>query len=307
MSEGVESPSGRSLALWPRARLAILSPRARGGLLTLASAAALSVTFIASKQALRELTPLAFTPLWFGVASVWGAGALTLTGSGRRRASIRPHWRSLLLLGLLSGTANLLFFSAVRVGDPTLVALFSRSETLFTVSFGLVLLHERLSRRRLLGMAVALAGVGLMTFRAASIIWLMLLLSLGASFFHAATNFVAKRSVANVSPLLLSIARTAVMSIMLGTLGALSGQLAWPSPQALIWIVGGAFFGPFLSYLLYFRGMQSLDLGTGAIIRSSQPLFVALYSLMIFGALPGWQQLIGGAILVGGVVLLIRE
>ena len=51
-----------------------MSSKLRGILYTVGSAASLSATFIAGKQAMAELTPLAFAPIWFAIASMWGLG-----------------------------------------------------------------------------------------------------------------------------------------------------------------------------------------------------------------------------------------
>jgi drug/metabolite transporter (DMT)-like permease len=74
-----------------------------------------------------------------------------------------------------------------------------------------------------------------------------------------------------------------------------------------LWIIGGAFFGPFLSYVLFYKGLLYLDLAKGAVIRAMQPLFVAVYSLILFGALLSGRQFTGGLLLLAGVTLMLWE
>jgi O-acetylserine/cysteine efflux transporter len=286
---------------------ATLPTQLKGAGLTLASAACVSVTFVASKQAMRELTPLAFTPIWFAVAAAWGAGFYLLRHGVSFPADLRTSLRPVLLIGFFNGLANYLFFTSINLGDPTLVAFFSRSETIYTVLLGTWLLSERMHRYQWLGVAVAILGAGAMTFRAGSVVWLMLLLTLASTFFLAVSTLIAKRNIVAVPPLTLSIARTVIMSLMLGMAGLAMGQLAWPSLTAWLWMIGGAFFGPFLSYFLFYKSLLYLDLSRGAVIRATQPLFVAVYSFLLFSTVINSQQFVGGLAILAGVTLMLWE
>lgn len=272
-----------------------------------ASAACISVTFIASKQAMQELSPLAFSPVWFAAASAWGVGLYGFQNGAGLPAGLTQYWRPLLALGLFNGLANLLLFAAINLGDPTLVAFFSRSETIYTVLLGALLLQERLLGYQWLGAAVAVAGAGVMTFRGGTVVGLTLLITLVSNFFLALSGLIAKRYIFAMPPLVISTVRTLLMMLMLGAVAAVSGQLAWPGPVTWLWVIGGAFFGPFLSYVLFYHGLRHLDLGKGAVIRATQPLFVALYSLLLFGTVITAQQFAGGLMMLGGVALMLWQ
>lgn len=279
----------------------------RGALLTFASAACISVTFIASKQAMQELSPLAFTPLWFAAASGWGAGFYLMRNGAIFPERLGARVKPLLLLGFLNGVANLLLFVAINLGDPTLVAFFSRSETIYSVFLGAHILSERMLPYQWLGVGIALAGAAVMTFKAGAVVWLMLLLTLVSNLFLSLSTLVAKKYIHTVSPLLLSTARTMVMMLLLGAIGLATQQLAWPSFSTGLWIIGGAFFGPFLSYVLLYKGLLYLDLAKAVVIRSTQPLFVAVYSLALFGTLITFQQLLGGLLMIAGIMLMLWQ
>lgn len=295
------------LTLYLSSLRAALPRKLKGILLVFASAACTSVTFIASKQAMQELSPLGFTTVWFAVASGWGINFYLFNYGPRWPAGLRQAIWPLLLLGFLNGLSNYLFFTSIDLGDPTLVAFFSRSETIYTVLLGAWLLGERMYRYQWLGVAVAVAGAGVMTFQAGQVVWLMLGLTLVSNFFLALSTFIAKRSLGGVSPLLLSIARTGLMMVMLGLAGLAAGQLAWPSLMTWLWIIGGAFFGPFLSYFLFYKSLHYLDISRGAVIRATQPLFVAVYSLILFGTIVSLQQFAGGLVMIAGVIVVLWE
>jgi len=283
-----------------------MSPKLQGVFYTIGSAASLSVTFVASKQALLELSPLAFAPLWFAIACGWGMGYYALQPNKVALSRLKPHWKWLLALGCSSMIANYLFFSAIGLGDPTVISFFSRATTIFALLMGVVLLRERMTQLQWLGALIAVTGAGLMTYQGGHLIWLVLAFSLSASFFHALTSYIAKRAVANtIPPIALNIARTGIPAIGLGSLSLVTGTLTWPSYQSLLWLIGGAFLGPFLSYLLFYKGLANLEISQATIIRASQPLFVAFYSFVLFAHLVSGQQFTGGMIILLGTLLML--
>jgi drug/metabolite transporter (DMT)-like permease len=284
---------------------AAMSGEVKGALLAIASAAFLSVTFVASKQAMRDLEPLAFTPVWFAAASGWGVAFYWFQYGPVWPRSIRTTIWPITWIGLLNGAANFLFFTSIKLGDPTLVALFSRSETIYAVCLGAWLLGERLQRQQWLGAALTVAGAGAISFRAGPVVWLMLALTLLSNLFSAFSTLVAKRNIAAVPPLVLSIARTAFMVLGLGSIALVTGQLAWPDLAAWLWIISGAFFGPFFSYFLFYKSLRYLDLAKGAVFRAMQPLFVAIYSYFLFDTIITRQQFVGGLAMIAGVILML--
>jgi drug/metabolite transporter (DMT)-like permease len=208
---------------------------------------------------------------------------------------------------LFSSAANFFLFSSVQLGDPTVVAFFSRSETVFSLLWGVVFLKEHLTKVQWLGAMTAIIGAGIMTYQGETIIWIVLLLAIAANFFNATSSYVAKRNIINISPAVLGLARTIILTLTLGIIGLLAGKLAWPSLRTLLWIIGGSFVGPFLSYIFFYKGLAYIDMGQAAIIRATQPLFVAVYSLALFGRTIGIVQFAGGLVISIGVFMMLSK
>ncbi len=288
-------------------RLDLLSNYRKGVLFAFASAAAVSATFVASKAAMQELTPLAFTPLWFAMASLWGVCFHLFQNGLTEPMGLRNSIRPIFWLGLLNSIGTILVFMAINHGDPTVVAFFTRAETLYTVLFGAWVLQEKLYSYQWLGIVISIIGTGVMTYQGESIIWVTLFLSLVSSLFISLSTLIAKKNIAAIPPLALSIARSAVITLITGGIGLLVGQLAWPSPTAWFWIISGSFFGPFLSYLMLYKSMALMDLSRASVIRATYPLFVAIYSLILFGITLNVQQFMGGLIMLAGVALMLWE
>jgi drug/metabolite transporter (DMT)-like permease len=269
------------------------------------SAALNSMTNIASKQAMSELSPLAFMPIWFTLAALWGLGLYVWQHGIRFPAILWPVIRPLLWLGLCHSLANLLYFNALNLGDPTMVAFFNRSETLMTALLGLFILGEQLRPYQWGGIAIAVSGTFVMTYNGGAIIWWILGLMMVSNFLSSLGTLVVKQHIMHVSPLLLSISRTILMAVMVGSVTFSQGQFAWPSATTWGWLIGGAFFGPFLSFVAFYEGLRHLEMSTSSVIRATQPLFVALYSFMLFGTMMSSQQVLGGFILLLGIVLMV--
>ena len=279
--------------------------RRRGIGLTFLSAALVSVTFIASKQAMSELSPMAFMPVWFIVAAIWGL-ALYLWQHGLRfPTTVRPVLRPLLWLGLAHSLANLLYFNALKLGDPTMVAFFSRSETLITALLGLFVLGEELRFRQWVGMFIAISGTFVMTYQGPIIIWWILGLMVASNLLASIGTLLVKQNVMEVSPLVLAITRAALMAVIVGSVSFSRGELVWPSLTTWGWLISGAFFGPFLSFVAFYEGLRHLEMSTSSVIRATQPLFVALYSFLLFGTIMSSQQMWGGFILLLGIILMV--
>ncbi|MEU8588037.1 EamA family transporter [Streptomyces sp. NPDC048664] len=117
-------------------------------------AAVWGVNFTVIELGLGHFPPLLFSALRFLVAAV---PAVFFVG--------RPQvgWRSVVAVGLVLGVAKFgLLFIGMDAGMPAgLSSLVLQIQAVFTALVAFVVLGERPTRLRLLGMAVALAGVGL--------------------------------------------------------------------------------------------------------------------------------------------------
>jgi drug/metabolite transporter (DMT)-like permease len=133
-----------------------------------------SSSFIAAKAGLRHFTPLAFVAVRLaGCAIVLVAAMILLRRSWRPLSGWR--WLHCAIAGALLNAAGLM---APHVGllmaPAAQIALVQSLTPLLTAVFGVMLLHERLRTRQWFGLALGVAGVGLVVGHAA---------------FHDATRF----------------------------------------------------------------------------------------------------------------------
>lgn len=281
-----------------------LSGHVRGYLLAAAATATLSVTFVASKAALRVLNPETFAPLWFATASLYA----WLYSLARREwpgiAFRREPW-ALLAIGATNALSSLLFIHEIRLTDPSLVSFFGRLTTVFTVLLGVIVLGERLRRREWLGAGITLLGAGLITYGSGPVVFLVFLLAVADNLAYAVSQIIARRVVGGVSPAALTTWRATLTCLLTLAYVLLTDRWQAIPPGILPIIIAGAFVGPFLSFVLWYEALARLEVSRAAVVGAGQPFVVTLYALILLGTLPQPRQLVGGLVTVAGVVLLL--
>lgn len=222
----------------------------------------------------------------------------------RSRAPGLQAMRSLLLLG-----SSILFTSAlahIPLVDATAVGFAS---PLITVALAALLLRERVSARRWLGVAIGFVGV-LVALRppfltGAPLHWAYLL-PLGTAtsfgFYQILTRKLAAMDDSRVTILHTGLAASAAATLLLPFVYTAP---TYTAPTALEWaalaavgVLGGASHG--LLVLAYARAPASLL----APLSYTQLLWASVAGVAVFGDWPDAVTLIGAAIIAGGGLLI---
>ncbi|GAA3431229.1 EamA family transporter [Kutzneria kofuensis] len=135
------------------------------------------INFVAIDIGLESFPPLLFTAIRFAVAAV---PAVFFIG--------RPQvpWRWVLAVGTTIGACQFgLLFLGIHLGMPAgLSSLVIQAQAVFTMVFAALLLGERPGRRQVVGMVIALAGIGLVALdygQASPVLAFVLVLAAAAS------------------------------------------------------------------------------------------------------------------------------
>ena len=228
------------------------------------------INFVAIDFGLETFPPLLFTALRFAVAAV---PAVFFIG--------RPQvpWRWVLLVGLSIGALQFgLLFLGIHLGMPAgLSSLVVQTQAVFTMAFAAVLLGERPGRRRIAGMAVALAGIALVAVDyGQSSPLLAFLLVLGSAVGWALGNVATRKAappdafrfmvwVSAVPPLPML-----VLSLLVEGVGPDLSALAHPTVPALLSLGYVAWLATLVGYGLW-----------GMLIRRYGATVIAPYSLLV--------------------------
>jgi len=265
--------------------------------------------FTASKLALAEIPPLPFTAMRFAVGSVL-LGLVILRREGRLHPP-KGHFLRLLGLGLVGNTLyQLLFIHGLALTSATNSALILASmPTVVTVGAG-VLGMEIVSRRGVLGLVVASAGVLLVVVaRGGSVGGRHLgdVLMLGAVVCWAFYTLGLRR----VGGIGLSPLELTAWCMILGTPGlvllGIPGLLAlpWAAISLTAWaaLVYATLLSLVAAYVLWSLAVQELGPSRTALVSLLTPFVATSIATLMLGERPGPVQLAGGALIVTGVLL----
>ena len=245
---------------------------------------------------------LAAVLLWVLVA-VRGRGASPLRGVSRRDAAIA------LALGACGYAIQAgCFFSALERIDASLLSLVLYTFPAIVTVAAIALGRERANGRRLAalvlacgGLALIVAGAGTGSFDALGVS-----LAFGAAVTYATYVLVSEGVAGRVTPHVLTalVCTGAAASLTVGA--ALSGQLR---PGELTaagwgWLVCIAVICTVAAISLFFAGLERVRATTASILSTFEPLVTVLLAFLVFGEMLSAVQLLGGAVLLGAIVVL---
>jgi len=265
--------------------------------------------FGVTKWALGQFPPLAFTAIRFLLAAALVALAVRLLEGSL--ALPRGAFRRLAVLGLIGNTAyQLAFISGLARTTATNSALVLASMPVMVAALGTVSGTEQVARRGRQGLLLASLGVVVVIahqgvrFSAATLDGD--LLSLVAVFCWALFTLGVRRLKTPLSPLAIT-----AWTLILGTPGLLLAgmpQLVTMDWSRVTWLGwAGLIYSSALSlvvaYILWNRSVRLAGSNRTAIFACLTPIVATLAAAILLGERPGLIQLLGGAMVLGGVLL----
>lgn len=268
-----------------------------------------SGNFTAVKLGLREIEPLAFTIVRFGLGAV-----LTLAVVRWREGPLRfarADWPLLGAAALTGITINqITFVGALSTTSAVNVALLIGTITLWTSIFSAVAGQERLDRAHWVGVLVGLVGVVLIVTGAEASTGNSSLigdaLALGVAISWGMYSVLLRPLAGRYSALQLS-----AFVIVVGT--ALLVPFAIPQLLTQDWsaigppAIGGLLYATFIALVLtnflYFSALQSIGAARASVFIYLEPFLGVLFAVWLLGERVTLVQLLGGVIVVGAVVV----
>ncbi len=230
-----------------------------------------------------------------------------LLGRGRRAlARLAGVLPGLVGLGLCYTLQSGFYFSAVRYISASLASILLYSYPAFVCLLAFFIEREKLTARTLAALAVSLAGVALVlgsslgTAHPAGV-----LLALGASVVYSVYITLANRVLRRVEPLSVLAVVTLVTSVLYVGVGLAAGRLSFAFAPST-WLPIGLMItvSTLLAIPAFFRGIEILGSSKASIVSMTEPLFTIGVSVLLFGDRLGWQQVLGGALVLGGTALV---
>jgi drug/metabolite transporter (DMT)-like permease len=240
--------------------------------------------------------------LFWGLAVVGGAGA-ELRSLDRRDVLIA------LALGALGYTAQAgAYFSALARMDAGLLSLVLYTFPAIVACAGIALGRERLEARRLAALVIASAGLMLVLATAGTgeLDPLGTALGLGAAVVYSAYILLSAGIATRMRP---RIFATLVCTGAAVTLTAGSAALGQLRPGELTvagwgWLACLAVVSTVAAVTLLFAGIARVGPTIASIVSTVEPVVTVLLAFVVFGEVLGAPQLLGGALVLGSVLVL---
>lgn len=239
-------------------------------LLALALAAVWGVNFVVIEVGLDHFPPLFFCALRFLVAAV--PAIFFLRGPG-------VPWRWVLLA---TGTLAVLQFSLVFIGMANgmpagLSSLVLQAQAPFTLVFAVVLLKETLTRRQVLGLAIALGGLVLIALDLGDTSPLgAFLLLIGAAAAWGSGNIIVRRAAPpDMLRFMVWVSALAVLPLYVLSTVFEGPRRDWDALRTITWPAAGS---------VYYVGLLATVAGFGVwgwLIRTYSASVIAPFSLLV--------------------------
>lgn len=271
------------------------------------------VNFSVIKVGLGAFAPFAFNALRFPLA----AGLLTaaLVGRGRLGLPERADIARIVGIGVVGHVAYQLLFihgmARTRAGNASLLLT---TAPVYTAFLSGVLRHERVDRSAWLGITATIAGIALVvgsgpggfSFSSATVTGDLLILA--ASMLWAVYTVSARGMVRKYGPLAVTTWVLWVGATLLFLIG-IPDLLRLEAAPPLAWaaIVYAGLLGIGIANLLWYRGVRSIGNTRTSVFQNLVPILAILVAWAWLGEIPTAGQLVGAAIIIGGVTAVRRS
>lgn len=282
-----------------------------GALLCLASAVAFGAMGIFGKLAYDEgATVGTLLAVRFLLAAALFWVLVAATGAARHlRTLSRRDLGLALALGAVGYSAQAgCYFAALDRLDASLLSLLVYTFPAMVTVAAIALGRERASRRKAGALVLASTGLFLVLAGASAgaLDPLGTALGISAAVVYSAYILTSAGVAERVGPIVLSalVCTGAATTLTLGAAAGGDLQLGDVSALGFGWLAGIAVVSTVGAISLFFAGLQRIGPTAASILSTAEPPTTVLLAYLTFGEALGPGQLVGGALVVGAVLVL---
>ena len=265
-------------------------------------------SFLFVRMAVGAIGPLWLTELRVGIAAVAMLAYARVAGFA---LNPRRNWRPYLMLGVLNTALPwaLYAWSGKYIG-ASYMSILNAAAPWFAAVCGAIWLGERLSWRKVLGLALGMLGVALLVgfgpIAVSAEVLLAVLACIGATACYALAGVYVKKRAGGIAPRALTVGSLIAASIVV-----MPFLPAPPPAAAFTWQVTLAALGISLvcsaaAYLIYFRLIASIGPTRTFTVTFLIPVFGTLWGALFLGEPVGMSTLAGGAVIVIATALVLE-
>jgi drug/metabolite transporter (DMT)-like permease len=267
-------------------------------------------SFMFIKVAVRELTPSTLILGRLGVAALVLAVVVPAAiGRPETVAGLRAHWRPLVVVGLLNTAVPfwLLSWGETRI-DSGLASILQASVPIFNALLAFAFFRaERVTGRRLLGVAIGFVGVAVLVGAQPHAKVLGALAVVGMALCYAAGGLLTRRHLGEVRPHLIALGTAAVAAIAVTPAGIVQAPSELPGWKTIASIVVLGVVCTAAAYLLFFTIVVRAGAGYAALVTYLVPPVALAYGAAFLDESIGIAAIVGLVLILGGVALGTRR
>jgi drug/metabolite transporter (DMT)-like permease len=222
----------------------------------------------------------------------------------------RFDWIASAALAVLSLGGNWLSAIAIQSLSPSVMTVMQRSEAVIVALIAWPLLGERVDARFWLGLAVAIAGLGVLINpfgdfdpRSTGMMWAVV-----ASCLFGLMVVVTRRLAHVIDLVAVNGVR---LWISVGLWFAINGvpDALVNAPPAQLWAAAGAgVVGPFAGRLCMMLSSRHLEARLTTLLTLAAPPITLVFAFFVLGDIPSSRELAGGLIMMAGIAIpLLRR
>lgn len=264
------------------------------------AALAWAASIIASRFMLHQGENAYNLLFWVTVLAIpfWLFTVLKSTSLSELKVVLKKNYGLLLGMGLISTFGvNITEAFALKYSQAINYAFLIRSTVFFTIIFAYVLLGEKLTKKKLVLVAVILLGAYLLTTNGQ-----LLTFSLGdiftlteAALIALGNNVFGKLATNRMKPQVSAAASFLVGVIPVVIIALFQQAIAWPQ---LPWLIVLMTVTDILIVVFRFRAYTYATASFVSMVFSLTPVLVAILAMLFLGETMTWLQLVGGVLIL---------
>jgi drug/metabolite transporter (DMT)-like permease len=275
-----------------------------------AGAALFAALYLIPFQAAARTAPRSVVTLAMLASAAALTSAMAVVRCRRGLRLNRTALRTGVVLAGLTVAANLALAEALAHTGAAIASAALQTQILFVAAVSWMALGEPVSRRFVVGAALALLGVaviqqawaGFAHERAAGVAWALL-----TSFCFALMLVVNRRVAPAVDPVAVNWLRLCLAVAALALVPGHAAAIVQLDSATWALAVAAAAAGPVAGQLFLMYAVRFLSASHVRLITLASPVLALALGFLAFGDLPDLRELVGGAILVAGIALPLLE
>ena len=272
-------------------------------------AACWGLAFVFIRVAVPPLGPVALS-----VIRTLGAGCVLLLYARAIGVNVewRARWPRFLAFGILNSAIP---FVLIAAGEKVLTAAYSAilvaTAPLFGAVVAAVWAREPLTARKLAGLFLGIAGVGLVVgWNPAGAepppAWAIAATLVAAAMFGVAANYARLRT-GDIPPMATAAGSQLCAGLLLLPFVVAVPPVAMPSPVELANAIGLALASSALAFVLYFRLIANVGAVKTLTVNFLSPLFGVSGGVLLLGEPVTANMVAGTAVILAGTALVLRS